>query len=36
MFNVLNIYHKAHIRHEVAEVFSVTSTRYFQMETVAV
>ena len=24
MFDVLNIYHKAHTRHEVAEVFSVT------------
>ena len=29
MFNKLNIYHKTHTRHEVAEVFSVTSTRLF-------
>ena len=36
MFNKLNIYQKSHTRHEVAEDFSVTSTRYFQMETVAV
>ena len=24
MFNILNIYHKTHTRHEAAEVFSVT------------